>query len=607
MRWGVRGELGSPRWRTAVRRSGRRGAAGVSAALGCGPRRLGCEAAPAMESAMIDPVAPRFVHLLRRRPAVLAAVLLSCGRPAAVQQENALGVDRQAINGVGCLIGGVMYENGTPNPANPTCQVCNTASSTTGWSVQNNGSLCGGPGHDAAPDVCCNGFCANVCWIGGQCWGNGVLEPPGVSSCRSCNTAVTNFSWTEWGNGTTCGSGELCWNGSCQAGCDIANTFYSPGQQPPSDPCEDCNPGYSTSSWDAEPNGTSCGGGASGWCVGAATCQNGSCACPGGTTYCNGQCVDLRVDSNNCGWCGNSCWWGGGCFGGSCTYASGSPYSAYWAAVSAGSDGLIHLMGGQDWGLYPYHVGYSPYSNGWYWLPGLPQAESDVPATLATNGSIYLFGGVNYVGNDAWSYQGWWSWLARYPHAMFGNALAAGLDGNVYSFGGWWGERFGWWDEVPYGEIYHPSGNWYREIGMLQRVATASATTARDGRIFVINGTTGWLNGWKGVQVYTPGAGWSWGPGTNIGRTMLASATNAYGQLMAIGGSTDYWWGMGPWVETSWPGGGWSYTSNLRESVTSINAAEGPDCRVYVVDGLSPWWVTNNTEVYDPRRGYWTW
>jgi hypothetical protein len=58
------------------------------------------------------------------------------------------------------------------------------------------------------------------------------------------------------------------------------------------------------------------------------TCNSGytgdglsSCSCPGGFTDCNGACVDLNTDANNCGTCGDVCGTGSTCNSGSCITA----------------------------------------------------------------------------------------------------------------------------------------------------------------------------------------------------------------------------------------------------------------------------------------------
>jgi hypothetical protein len=59
-------------------------------------------------------------------------------------------------------------------------------------------------------------------------------------------------------------------------------------------------------------------------CVG--TCTFGVCRCPAGKVNCNGLCRDtcnvicrdLKSDSNNCGFCGNTCRKGSHCANGKC-------------------------------------------------------------------------------------------------------------------------------------------------------------------------------------------------------------------------------------------------------------------------------------------------
>jgi hypothetical protein len=50
-------------------------------------------------------------------------------------------------------------------------------------------------------------------------------------------------------------------------------------------------------------------------------CSKGRCACPAGTTRCNGSCVDpatFQIDPSNCGSCGNACSGGKTCQSGIC-------------------------------------------------------------------------------------------------------------------------------------------------------------------------------------------------------------------------------------------------------------------------------------------------
>jgi hypothetical protein len=53
-------------------------------------------------------------------------------------------------------------------------------------------------------------------------------------------------------------------------------------------------------------------------CAGNLVCNNGQCACPAGTTDCNGVCADLLTNDANCGSCGTQCAAGQTCVGGKC-------------------------------------------------------------------------------------------------------------------------------------------------------------------------------------------------------------------------------------------------------------------------------------------------
>ena len=63
----------------------------------------------------------------------------------------------------------------------------------------------------------------------------------------------------------------------------------------------------------------------SGVCTEAAGSFTGTAVgCPAGEIYCNGQCMDLSGDAQNCGLCGNRCPPGSDCVSGVCTEAAGS-------------------------------------------------------------------------------------------------------------------------------------------------------------------------------------------------------------------------------------------------------------------------------------------
>ncbi|HEX4459721.1 MAG TPA: MXAN_6577-like cysteine-rich protein [Polyangia bacterium] len=58
-------------------------------------------------------------------------------------------------------------------------------------------------------------------------------------------------------------------------------------------------------------------------CAAALACIHGSCGCPGSLTNCNDACIDTNADGANCGSCGNACGPGQVCSGGSCQTTCG--------------------------------------------------------------------------------------------------------------------------------------------------------------------------------------------------------------------------------------------------------------------------------------------
>ncbi|HEV8548198.1 MAG TPA: MXAN_6577-like cysteine-rich protein [Polyangiaceae bacterium] len=73
-------------------------------------------------------------------------------------------------------------------------------------------------------------------------------------------------------------------------------------------------------------------------CPADATCQSGSCACPGGKQACGASCVDTTSDALHCGACDTTCPSGATCEAGQCT-CSGSLSACGSTCVDLKSDG----------------------------------------------------------------------------------------------------------------------------------------------------------------------------------------------------------------------------------------------------------------------------
>ncbi len=92
--------------------------------------------------------------------------------------------DEETIDAqVGCLIGGVLYASGDPNPV-ALCESCDPSASTTDWSSVVDGAACGSSGA-----FCCSGQC--------------VQEQSDPGNCGACGNACDD------------GTGALCSDGRC--------------------------------------------------------------------------------------------------------------------------------------------------------------------------------------------------------------------------------------------------------------------------------------------------------------------------------------------------------------------------------------------------------
>jgi alpha-tubulin suppressor-like RCC1 family protein len=142
--------------------------------------------------------------------------------------------------GPGCTIGGTFYPSGVANVENP-CQTCQPSFSTTGWTVGGNGTSCG-PGQ-----VCSAGTCQAGCWIGGGLVASGAANQ--ANSCQICKPSALTTNWSNNPDGASCGDSQICGSGTCQSACFIDGNIFASGTTNTSNPCQKCNPAISTTAW----------------------------------------------------------------------------------------------------------------------------------------------------------------------------------------------------------------------------------------------------------------------------------------------------------------------------------------------------------------------
>ncbi|HUB09313.1 MAG TPA: VCBS repeat-containing protein, partial [Myxococcales bacterium] len=148
-------------------------------------------------------------------------------------------------------------------PAN-LCQICDPSADPGGWTPLLAGNSCG------SAEVCAEGTCVSGCSI------DGVGYPAGASGsnpCLVCDPAVSPASWTPGANDAPCGSASFCRGGACVRGCEVGGAFVAAGAVAPTDPCASCLPEESSTSYSFSPDGTACSDG-----QGGTFCESGQCA-----------------------------------------------------------------------------------------------------------------------------------------------------------------------------------------------------------------------------------------------------------------------------------------------------------------------------------------
>jgi hypothetical protein len=223
--------------------------------------------------------------------------------------------EAEAAPAAACTIGGTRYVSGTPNPAN-ACEICQAIASTTAWTSLTDGTACAGIG------VCQSGSCAPGCEVADVFYPANAVEPG--NPCQSCKPGTSPNGWANLPDGTVCGDGQSCSGGTCGAPCDIDGILYTSGTQNPADACQFCSPTDDPDDWSNLGDGTSCGSGEV--CIqGVCTpgCFIAGAIVQGGVVNSSDSCEICEPTASTTGWSdkanGTSCGGGKLCLGGSCT------------------------------------------------------------------------------------------------------------------------------------------------------------------------------------------------------------------------------------------------------------------------------------------------
>ena len=113
----------------------------------------------------------------------------SCGDALTCTTDTCNEQTDQCVNSLQasqCVIAGTCYSNGTTQPNN-VCYRCNSANTTSNWSL-NNGAACNDGNACTASDSCSNGTCA----------GTNILDADEPNNTRAAAKSITSFSDCEY-------------------------------------------------------------------------------------------------------------------------------------------------------------------------------------------------------------------------------------------------------------------------------------------------------------------------------------------------------------------------------------------------------------------------
>lgn len=266
-------------------------------------------------------------------------------------------------------------------------------------------------------------------------------------------------------------------------------------------------------------------------------------------------------------------------------------------------------------GLVPFNRGFAETmpSPSWRVKTNMPTARSQAAVIAGDDGLIYVMGGWagGSVLNVVQAYDPvteTWRNRAPMPIAVRGAAVAKGLDGIIYVISG--GDDS---DEVAAVQAYNTTSNsWTAKADIPIRAWMAGATTGNDGKIYVIGGESYnvGLQYSNLTQIYDPTTD-TWTNGTQMptGRCELGVVKGPDGLIYAFGGYNGTALSV---VEAYDPSTGtWVKKASMPKPKLEFGVALGPDNRIYIIGGGTSYFNNeapfyDSVEVYDPKTDTWS-
>ena len=286
---------------------------------------------------------------------------------------------------------------------------------------------------------------------------------------------------------------------------------------------------------------------------------------------------------------------------------TGMPTARGQAAVVAGDDGLIYVVGGFA-GADPPNAtveAYNPLTDIWTTKEPMPNATRGAASAKGPDGMIYVTGGVDgtiYLTTvQAYNTTSrTWSTKTAIPTAAWMAGAATGDDGKIYVFGGESPEEF-------YGnktQIYDPlTDSWMNGKNMPTGRSMLGVVKGSDGLIYAMGGYNG--SALSVVEAYDPSTD------TWTEKALMPSPKLEFGivlgpdeKIYVIGGGTSYFSNEGPFFDTvevydpktdTWTTPSWS-ESTLPTARKELGAALGNNGRIYAVGGANGTYLDTNEE-----------
>lgn len=287
---------------------------------------------------------------------------------------------------------------------------------------------------------------------------------------------------------------------------------------------------------------------------------------------------------------------------------TGMPTARGQAAIIAGDDGLIYVMGGYNGtDIFSTVEAYNPLTDTWTARALMSQATGGAAVAKGVDGTIYVIGGldVGYLAtvqaydttSDTWSSK------TAIPTGAWMASAATGNDGKVYVFGG---ESSGGFPFSNKTQIYNPeTDTWTNGTDMPTGRSLLSVAKGPDGIIYAMGGYNG--SALSVVEAYDPSTDtWTEKASMPSPKLDFGLVLGPDKKIYVIGGGTNYTKNAGPFFDTveiydpktdTWAVPGWS-ESIMPTARKELGAALGNNGRIYVIGGANGTYIGTNEEAF---------